>query len=89
MAEILLGSRVKDRVTGFEGIATGRCEYLSGCVQILIKPEQGKDKTMPEGHWIDIDVVDVVGKGLLKKLPEKKKTGARTTGGPMADCPEG
>lgn len=28
---VTLGARVKDNITGFEGIATGRAEYLYGC----------------------------------------------------------
>ena len=35
---ILLGSQVKDKVTGFEGIAVSRIEYLSGCVQYGVRP---------------------------------------------------
>lgn len=28
-----LGKRYRDKITGFEGIATGRFEYLHGCVR--------------------------------------------------------
>lgn len=31
MFRLELGLEVKDIVTGFRGIITGRCEYLTGC----------------------------------------------------------
>lgn len=39
---IKLGQEVKDRVTGFTGIAISRAEWLFGCIRIGIKP-QGLD----------------------------------------------
>lgn len=30
---IILGRKVRDKVTGFEGIVTGRATYLTGCDQ--------------------------------------------------------
>jgi len=37
------GSRVRDTVTGFEGIATGRTVWMNGCVRISIEPTELKD----------------------------------------------
>lgn len=37
-SSIKLGSRVRDRITGFEGIAVARVEYLTGCTQYGITP---------------------------------------------------
>ena len=34
---ILLGSKVKDSITGFEGVAVGRTEFLYGCIRIGIE----------------------------------------------------
>ena len=33
-----LGSRVRDIITGFEGIADSRTEYQNGCVSIGVQP---------------------------------------------------
>ena len=33
-----LGQKVKDSITGFAGIVTGRAEYITGCHQILVQP---------------------------------------------------
>lgn len=35
--EIKLGNKVKDKITGFEGIATGRAEYLHAATSILVE----------------------------------------------------
>lgn len=32
-----LGDLVRDKVTGFQGVATGRFEYLSGCLRISVE----------------------------------------------------
>jgi hypothetical protein len=34
MIEVRLGDKVRDRVTGYSGIATSRTEFLNGCIQI-------------------------------------------------------
>jgi hypothetical protein len=40
---IPLGSKVKDNLTGYEGIATARVTYLYGCVHIAIQSPNLKD----------------------------------------------
>jgi len=56
-----LGDKVKDRINGFQGIVTGRAEYLYGCVQVVISPDRlGKDGDYLEGKWVDEDRVEVV-----------------------------
>lgn len=35
---IKLGDKVKDKISGFEGLATARSEFLYGCVRILVEP---------------------------------------------------
>ena len=49
-----LGTRVRDRITGFTGIVTGVCHYISGCNQALVVPpvdDQGKRR---ESEWFDV-----------------------------------
>jgi hypothetical protein len=36
---IKLGDRVKDTVTGFEGIAVAKTEWLHGCVRFVVQPQ--------------------------------------------------
>lgn len=49
----ILGSRVRDSITGFSGIVTGRCEYISGCNQALVAPAAKEDGTLPDSQWFD------------------------------------
>ena len=80
-SEIELGNKVKDIVTGFEGIAVSKVEYLNGCVQFCIKPLKGKDGKMPEGEYIDQQQLSVVSVGVAVKVKD--------TGGVMGDTPKG
>lgn len=50
---IKLGMTVKDRITGFEGDATGRCEYINGKVQFHVEPKWQRDAMPIDGRWID------------------------------------
>lgn len=49
------GTTVKDRVTGFSGVVTGRCDYLTGCRQYLVQPAIDKDEKFVESRWFDED----------------------------------
>jgi hypothetical protein len=76
---IKLGQQVKDKVTGFTGIATARVEYLSGCVQFCVRPEMVKPGEMPDGQYIDDMQLDVIGDGVFIPVDPD--------GGPMPDTP--
>ncbi len=71
-----LGDRVRHKIHGFTGILTGRTEYLSGCVRIVVTSEKlDKDGEPPEGLWFDEDLVV-----LVKANGEKKR---KPSGGPV------
>jgi hypothetical protein len=53
MNKVTLGLTYKDRITGFKGICTGRCQYISGCDQALIQAE-AKDGKLGEANWFDV-----------------------------------
>lgn len=77
---IKLGKKVKDKVTGFEGIATARCEYLNGCTQYCVEPKATKEGAMLEAKYIDDSQLTVVSKGLNVKKKD--------TGGNMPNAPD-
>jgi len=79
---IKLGRKVKDVVTGLEGIATGRAEYFNGCVQIFIEPKVNKDGEV-KGRWVDEVQVKDVGLGIR---PPKETT--KPPMGPRHNAPE-
>ena len=78
-----LGQKVRDAVTGFEGIAISRVEYLNGCVQYCVKPRVGQENKMPDGEYIDsqqLEVVEAMDEVIARPVVEP-------TGGMMADVP--
>jgi len=59
---IKLGDEVKDKVTGFEGIAMARTEYLYGCVLIgVLLKVLSKDEGKPiDWVWFDEQCLDIL-----------------------------
>ncbi|EPN30018.1 hypothetical protein A245_46208, partial [Pseudomonas syringae pv. actinidiae ICMP 19096] len=35
---IELGKKARDKISGFEGVITGRAQYLTGCDQYVLSP---------------------------------------------------
>ncbi len=77
-----LGDRVKDSISGFEGILTCRLEYLHGCVRVSVQPETlDKDGKPQEDHVFDEAQVELIeasarpGAGTQRNMP-------RPPGGP-------
>lgn len=71
---VKLGDRVKDKVTGFEGIAVSRHSYLNGCDRINVQPLVDKDGKIPEDQTFDEPQL-VVTKAGYYKLTESDLTG--------------
>lgn len=62
---IKLGQKVEDVVSGFTGIATGKNEWLNGCLQYCVVPRIDKDGKKESGTWIDEQQLKVVDDGIL------------------------
>jgi hypothetical protein len=80
---IKLGSRVKDSISGFTGIATARVEYMYGCARILIEAEQLRDGKHDDCYFDEQRVVV-----LEERVPEVSTDNSATTGGPQNDPPQ-
>ena len=78
---VRLGDRVKDKISGFSGIATGRYEYLYGCVRINVQSEKLKDGKVQDGLVFDEDQLEILKTGAVEGVPLKSKP---TTGGPRS-----
>ena len=78
---IKLGSKVRDNLTGFTGIATGRSEFQYGCARVLIEPQELKDGKPVEGQWFDEQRVELV----QQKAPVVSAASSAKTGGPQND----
>lgn len=63
---IELGRKYRDRMTGFEGIASGYVAYLSGCNQVLLVPRVKADGTLAESHWFDEQRLEAVGDEVIR-----------------------
>ena len=57
----LLGYRVRDRVTGFEGVISSVSFDLCGCVQAVVSPSYlDKDGKIQDAHWFDVGRLEVL-----------------------------
>jgi len=65
-ASDMLRAKYRDRVTGFKGVCTGFCEYISGCSQALLVPRVGKDGKSPDGGWYDVQRLECIGKKIAE-----------------------
>jgi len=72
---IKLGEIVRDSISGFEGVAVARAEYLNGCISYQVEPARlNEDGSIPKAEWFD-----------EQRLTER--SGA-TAGGPQCHPPE-
>jgi len=73
MSPIILGEKYRDGITGFEGVATARYEFLHGCVRYCL--EKGDKDGKPTELVVDEQRIE-----MLKT--KKKPKATATTGGP-------
>lgn len=74
---IELGSKVKDKITGFEGIAIARFQWLTGCERYEVLPDKlSKDGAPRSSETFDEKRLTVL------KGPTKELASVRDTGGP-------
>ena len=88
MTKIKLGDKVKDTITGFEGIATSQIKFLNGCVQIGIQPYGlTKDGDVKEQHFVDSQQIEVI-KPPKPEKPKKEKKAKKPPGGGFRQYPK-
>jgi hypothetical protein len=77
--EIQLGSKVKDKISGFTGIATSKTVFMNGCVRVQIDPDKlNKDGDLIEGAVFDEVQLEVI-KTPIMKIPKDHTYGYRET----------
>lgn len=59
-----LGERVRDRVTGFTGIATAHVRYLSGSEQWCVQPPVAADGKHQDALYFNADRLEKVDDGV-------------------------
>lgn len=81
--KIKLGDRIRDRISGFSGIAFGITYWLNGCTRWAIQPEKVNDKGgIDEAEWFDITQVELVAEKVFEVNVSKE---VEPLGGPMND----
>ncbi len=55
----LLGLRVADKVTGFNGVVASVSFDLYGCVQALVHPGADKNGNLMEQIWFDVSRLEI------------------------------
>jgi len=71
--ETKIGQTVKDLVTGVEGVAICRAQYLHGCIRLEVQPSKKKDDTIPESVMIDEVQIKIINKKQLIKVKKSKQ----------------
>jgi len=80
MTTLKLGDRARDTVSGWEGTATGRFEYMNGCVRWSIAASDKDGK--PEEFVFDEQQIEVV-----TEASDQQVTSSPSTGGPRSNRP--
>lgn len=80
--EITVGQRVRDKISGFEGIAVSRTEFLYGCHRVAVHPEDADDT---DQKWFDEPQLEIVDDGMVDEV-EETKSEMSTTGGDRPDA---
>jgi hypothetical protein len=75
MNDAELGKKYKDKITGFKGVCTGKCQYISGCDQALLVPKVAKDGTKREAQWFDVQRLDAWGSAVAITLDNTETPG--------------
>ncbi len=76
-----LGTKVRDKVSGIEGIAVSEVTHLNGCVRYGVQPKSMEAGKMPDQQWFDIEQLEYIDEGV--NVTKK----AEPTGGDREDPP--
>lgn len=81
-----LGDLVRDRISGYEGIAVAVCSYLQGCDRMTVQPKVKEDGVLPEAKSFDAPDLEVLKRSAVSY--DKSFAERRMTGGPAKFMPE-
>ena len=65
----LLGLKVQDKVTDYEGVVTSVSFDLYGCIQAVVNPGLDKDGKPKETYWFDVTRLKVVNNIPIMDVP--------------------
>lgn len=70
-----LGKTYKDRVTGFEGVATGEFRFLNGCVQYQLERKVTDSQSEPHYATFDVQRLEEVDAAPVEIAQDKRPGG--------------
>lgn len=82
--KIQLGDKVKDKVTGFVGIAVAETKFLNGCRRFGVQSDRLKDGLPTDASWFDEPQLTIVKSGVVESASQEQ----RENGGPMSFVPK-
>lgn len=71
-----LGKKAQDKITGFSGILTARCEFLTGCNRYCIQPTKLKDGKPIDSIYFDEAQIEIISDGISSEDVQGEKKGA-------------
>lgn len=77
--KVKLGDKYRDTISGFEGVATARYEFVNGCVRYELERRMRPDEKEP--------VVSVFDEQRLQAIDEKPIARTARAGGPRSAKP--
>lgn len=80
---IELGTKVRDTITGFTGIITGRTQWLYGCVRCYVEPRELHEGKPVDACTFDEERLEVVIEENKKEQVQIREGAA--PGGPRCD----
>ena len=81
---IKLGSRYRDKISNFNGVAVGVTSWLTGCATVGLQPGVDKDGKAQDAVWFDemrLEHVEDVMEQTSTKIGGPKPTPQRTVQG--------
>lgn len=70
---IPLGAKVRDRISGFTGIAVVKLSFINGCDRYSLQGTVNKDNEIPETETFDEPDLEILELPLVKKLEAKEE----------------
>lgn len=71
----LFGKMVRDKVTGFTGIAIGKTKWMFGCDQYCVSPLVDNDGKKRDSEWFDKGRIEIIGEGVVPEEVQSEKPG--------------
>lgn len=65
----LLGYKAEDKITGYKGVIDSISFDLYGCVQASIRPPMNEMGELPNGYWVDVTRLKIMGKKPVVDAP--------------------